>query len=782
VSLASALILWDESNGPASVDGPTPNNRAPAPTDGSLQWLTKLLSSELFSSIPAGNLQRVFDTFEPVTVVAGETVVQQGETGVYYYIIRNGTFDVSRRPASGEDAYTLAQLGPGDSFGEEALVLESQRNATVTALSKGELLRLTKEDFVTLVIHPDIEVLDWARALSAVNAGAIWLDIRAADEHAHDGLPSSVHMPLSMLRSQHAKLDRSARYIVYCNAGRRSAAACALLRRWDFECALLEGGLVAAPREPTPVGVGTKPGERTDESQPLHDNLARADAELETALRLKIEATAARRLMAGEADRVDSVEERSQREKLRLRSKLKRLELESIAAGQALSQAQRKRLEAQAAMRSETARAEKARADAAAQCEQLRAQAQESLRSEQLRIRQTYEHSETRISELARQRDAMETRFTSERVQLENAFNAKLDALDRETKTLHDGIVQARTEGSQIATRIKQDQDRAAAEVRAQTEHELRRKRERLEAEFAATAQQIEAAKQRVRALSTQREAADRESQAFAQMLREAGEERRLAAQAEVKAEQARLAQTVANAESSVHDARSAKEAAEEERQALYEELERLRHDRDEETRHAATDALVGETTLTENLSVQEARIAEAQGAIKAAEQAHLEAQSAADAARALSAEELAAENELRQQLYAEAEAWLSDENHRGQTQADASKQQQEQEQIERGKLTALTRASNERENVSAMFSDIQALLEETSKIPHAEKVKHSPSPLHQAIDDTPRGHAEREQQSSNEALARARAHLAKLKKPSSGAADTPGEDHPKKT
>lgn len=67
---------------------------------------------------------------------AGEVIIQQGEAANYYYLIREGRAQVAR---SEPDA--LAALGPGDSFGEEALLTGERRNATVTLLSDGLLMR-----------------------------------------------------------------------------------------------------------------------------------------------------------------------------------------------------------------------------------------------------------------------------------------------------------------------------------------------------------------------------------------------------------------------------------------------------------------------------------------------------------------------------------------------------------------------------------------------------------------------------------------------------------------
>ena len=58
----------------------------------------------------------------------------------------------------------LAELKAGDAFGEEALIVEGVRNATVTMKSDGVLLRLNKEDFIELLREPLLRRLSWQQA------------------------------------------------------------------------------------------------------------------------------------------------------------------------------------------------------------------------------------------------------------------------------------------------------------------------------------------------------------------------------------------------------------------------------------------------------------------------------------------------------------------------------------------------------------------------------------------------------------------------------------------
>jgi CRP-like cAMP-binding protein len=78
-------------------------------------------------------------------VAADDRVITQGEVGDQFFIIERGSFRVSR------DGQPTAELGPGDCFGEVALLLDEPRNATVEAVSRGELWVLGRDDFVEAV-------------------------------------------------------------------------------------------------------------------------------------------------------------------------------------------------------------------------------------------------------------------------------------------------------------------------------------------------------------------------------------------------------------------------------------------------------------------------------------------------------------------------------------------------------------------------------------------------------------------------------------------------------
>jgi CRP-like cAMP-binding protein len=104
---------------------------------------------EVFAPLPVPELERLAKALAPAVVEAGGTVFAQGDRGDHFYVIRGGTADVE------VDGERVRTLGPGDSFGEIALVHDVPRTATVRAQAELELLALDRDVFVsTLTHHP----------------------------------------------------------------------------------------------------------------------------------------------------------------------------------------------------------------------------------------------------------------------------------------------------------------------------------------------------------------------------------------------------------------------------------------------------------------------------------------------------------------------------------------------------------------------------------------------------------------------------------------------------
>jgi rhodanese-related sulfurtransferase len=211
---------------------------------GASAFALKSLKNGALAQLPAAHVEELVKRFQPMSAARGQAVIREGDEGEDYYLVAGGRLQVER--TVGGAKVVLAELKSGDAFGEEALVSEAKRNATVVALSDAQLLRVRRADFNELLREPLLRRLQFREALQKIAGGALWLDVRYPSEYQHDKLPGAINVPLAEVRNMFAMLDRSRDYVAYCQSGRRSAAAAFLFAQRGFRVWLLDGGLKQA--------------------------------------------------------------------------------------------------------------------------------------------------------------------------------------------------------------------------------------------------------------------------------------------------------------------------------------------------------------------------------------------------------------------------------------------------------------------------------------------------------------------------------------------------------
>jgi len=215
-----------------------------------------LLNSRMFNAdqlrngplahLPMSNISALLQRFEAVVVWAGDVIIREGDDGDYYYLIDSGRAEVVRHVGGVE--VLLAELKAGDVFGEEALISGTKRNATITMKTNGVLLRLGRHDFLELMQEPLLHRVSYEQAQQAVAQGAVWIDVRHPSEYRYDRLQGAMNVPLNDVRNAIDVLDRSKKYIAYCQSGRRSAAAAFILAQAGYDIQVLDGGLWSVPK------------------------------------------------------------------------------------------------------------------------------------------------------------------------------------------------------------------------------------------------------------------------------------------------------------------------------------------------------------------------------------------------------------------------------------------------------------------------------------------------------------------------------------------------------
>ena len=211
--------------------------------DSGEDWMTMLLQTKAFHKIPPANIQAIFMRMQQINYKAGEIILKQGAEGDYFYVLTRGSALVTRETPLSKDGIKLAELRVGDTFGEEALISDAKRNATVTMLTDGGVMRLGKEDFKRLLNEPMLDWVDRFDAERIIKEGGQWLDVRLPSEFENHHLDGAVNIPLYFIRLKLSTLDKRRKYVVCCDTGRRSSAGAYILSERGFQAYVLRGGI-----------------------------------------------------------------------------------------------------------------------------------------------------------------------------------------------------------------------------------------------------------------------------------------------------------------------------------------------------------------------------------------------------------------------------------------------------------------------------------------------------------------------------------------------------------
>ncbi len=238
--LLDVMLTWDQTGSYEVNDLRKAATEEPDADD----WMTMMLQNKAFHKIPPANLQAVFMRMERIHQRQGKVVIKQGEPGDFFYVLIEGTAQVIREtPMRDGKGLKLAEIKPGDTFGEEALISGAKRNATITMLSDGALMRLGKDDFQKLLNEPMLSWVGYEHARRIVTDGGSWLDVRLPAEFQRGSEDDALNIPLYFIRFKMHQLDKKTRYVVCCDTTRRSSAAAYILCENGYDAYVLKGGL-----------------------------------------------------------------------------------------------------------------------------------------------------------------------------------------------------------------------------------------------------------------------------------------------------------------------------------------------------------------------------------------------------------------------------------------------------------------------------------------------------------------------------------------------------------
>ncbi|ACR12967.1 cyclic nucleotide-binding domain-containing protein [Teredinibacter turnerae] len=237
VEVLDRIIAWSQSMLSTSIDEAMFNGSPfeVEELDGQhSDWMAALLQAPLFSKIPLTQVQELFARFENVRYSKGDLVVKEGETGDYFYVLVAGSARVFNRS---ESVDLLIQ--PGHFFGEEALLGDTPRNASVEMLTSGQLKRLNSEDFNALLKAPVVRYVE-DHLLAKLEKPYKLLDVKMPMEYRFQHVPGAINIPLSRLRNSMSDLGRTSVYVVSGDAGSRADIAAHLLCQAGFDAMILK--------------------------------------------------------------------------------------------------------------------------------------------------------------------------------------------------------------------------------------------------------------------------------------------------------------------------------------------------------------------------------------------------------------------------------------------------------------------------------------------------------------------------------------------------------------
>ena len=630
--------------------------------DTDSDWMLRFLQSPAFLRLPTDNIQKLLMKLEEVPVKAGQVIINQGDSDDWYYIVKHGRCVVARRPAPKAEEVRLAILGPGDGFGEEALITNGKRNATVTAKDDGTLMRLKKADFTHLLVEPMLVFIDHNSMMEKVKAGAALIDVRTNKEFSDNGIKGALNIPLSMLRVKAKDLNTTREHIVYCNDANLSSAAAFLLGQQSLQVYVLRGGLSGQQKAFSPaaseIASSNAPPALTQPvttAPPVLETIVAKPApvaeEVFNAHKRQAQAQAQR------ANEAESARKQAEAKTTHLRQEADALRAQADRLANKTASAEAERQKAEGEIR-------RIKEDTLKQREEILASAKIEVAREKERAKQT----EQEISQLKQQAEEARHRAEEELARIKReaeTVNEKQSKLDEEFKRAETEKQRAARAAEVARIMAKQEADKVKAEAEAirqqalkdaeRVKQEMESRKARMEAEEASRheAAVIEARRKAEHAINEAAKAAEearRQAEMEAQAIRkqaldeaerlrfqlEQEKQRAAEAAARAKAEEQLRLQELEDAHRKTMD--DARRQAEVEAEGFRKQaLEEARIHAREETRRMVE---------IEAASLRQKTFEEAQR--QAMEAARLQAEQAAEAIRREALEEA---NRLRQEM-----------------------------------------------------------------------------------------------------------------------------------
>lgn len=236
--------------------------------DNDNDWMTSLLSTDLFKTLSANAIQKIFSGVEYFEVENSEVVFTQGDEARFYYYLHTGKCEISRRPTETAQSIIIQKLSSGSFFGEESLIRNTMQDYTVKMLSRGELIKINKDVFKSVLLEICIEKLDIDDLDKLQRDDVVMIDVRFPDEVDIESNRKILNIPYNLIHLEAGKLDRNLEYVVVCGDGVLSQAAAFILAKYGLTAGYIEGGVKKFDDKTSrnSLEITTVAGRKTDDS------------------------------------------------------------------------------------------------------------------------------------------------------------------------------------------------------------------------------------------------------------------------------------------------------------------------------------------------------------------------------------------------------------------------------------------------------------------------------------------------------------------------------------
>ena len=652
-------------------------------------WMTRMLQSELFARLPMANIQQLFAFLEPVAFVTGEAVIKQGDPGDNYYIIQEGTCEVTRVPGEGKDPVKLAELVVGDSFGEEALLTDTTRNATITMLSDGVLMKLNKDSFVDLIKKPSLSSVAFEQARQIVEEGGEWIDVRFTKEYEASHIETSTNIALNVIRAQIDKFNPDTHYVLCCDTGGRSSAAAFLLTQRGFHVSYLEGGLVSNPQAATDAAPAPEPEPEKVVEEPV-DKLEQTIDDVDPAVKASVlETDLAKNKMELEAAEKKQKEEKEQTDKKRQ---------EALAAEKKKLEQERVEIEKQKKLAEEDL--DRTREEERVKIEKTRTDAESRMRDEKEKLEEIYSKNTDEMKKLQEMKARAEAQIKKAREQLEKQAEQSKRELD-EARNLKSSVEKAKKKIDKEAEQQRVKQAELEKNVKAKAKALLEQEKRKLAEKVAQNNEELEQAKRDKAIAEAGRVAAKEEAEKIIDEYKSQFAEEKAELEALLKAERAKLEKEAQQIKDKLSDVHKIKKEAETASKLAEKEANKLKAKQEKKIKKGTEDK-----TLEDEMKLAEERLEEARRALDDAQHEEKITEAAKEENEGDLLRQKEEEEKLNLQMQAELNEWKEEEDER---QEQFIGKESQEEHIRRIQERAAEAQKKTKDAAEDMFADISS-------------------------------------------------------------------------